>query len=171
MNHNVAQPPFNVGSNVCGCLYSIREGSHVKDDLPGWFSVLQEIYGAEEYLNHRQHTSQHGAGTHRKPVKCKTSLGGNIRHMVVTRNQHTRNNRRGMRDQKSCQANHLRSPEMENPTEWGNGLEIGSAARRVWLSGAPQRRKGALNKVLDKYPSKSCFLRVAKQLSGCKWAI
>lgn len=117
MNHNVAQPPFNVGSNVCGCLYSICEGSHVKDDLPGWFSVLQEIYGAEEYLNHRQHTSQHGAGTHRKPVKCKTSLGGNIRHMVVTRNQHTRNNRRGMRDQKSCQANHLRSPEMENPTE------------------------------------------------------
>lgn len=117
MNHNAAQPPFYVGSNVCGCLYSISEGSHVKDDLPGWFSVLPEIYGAEEYLNHRQHTSQRGAGTRRKPVKCKTALGGNIRHMVATRNQHTRNNRRGMQDQKRCQAHHLRSPEMENPTE------------------------------------------------------
>lgn len=76
MNHNVAQPPSYVGSNVCGCLYSQRKGSHVKDDLPGWFSVFREIYGAEEYLNHRQHTSQRGAGTHRKPAKCKTSLGG-----------------------------------------------------------------------------------------------
>lgn len=117
MNHNVAPHPFYAGSNVCGCLYSISEGSHVKDYLPGWFRVLPEIYGAEEYLNHRQHTSQRSAGTHRKPVKCKTSLGGNIRYMVAMRNQHTRNNRRGMQDQKSCQAHHLRSPEMENPTE------------------------------------------------------
>lgn len=62
MNHNAAKPPFYVGSSVCGCLYATCEGSHVRGDLPGRFSVLPEIYGADEYLNHRQHTSQ--------PTRC-----------------------------------------------------------------------------------------------------
>lgn len=63
--------------------------------------------------------NQRGAGTHRKPVKCKTSLGGerggDLRHMAAMRSQHTQNNGRGMRDEKSCQAHHLRSPETEKP--------------------------------------------------------